>query len=450
MLASPGAAGWRPVPFGAETQAMNYDMTVGEGLILYDGPAVVNEHDVENVQLWFPLVSKDLRLRWTATDSVEHRDKAEITFEYPHLGVCHAEGFVLDNSVVFGTGSGTASGTIDSTVIGDPTALVEHVTSGWVNLPILGATRNRFDDYSTVIEAAGWKAGFSAIQPFSERQRHVRRVGIPVHISHRSGLARVDGAQFTANHALNALHAFQLALSFTLGRFVGPIAPGGYSDGQLRWVLTPAWFCDEGVGAEGIIFPLVSEDFADAVARLATALLSPDADAASIRYLTMHAIVAHTAGLAEQRLMTAQAGLEFYAWHRLVGGQQLSASQARKLSAEERIQRAVNAAQIPDDIPDELEALIDQATDPDESDVPTVGPGVGAWVRNRISHPKDPNKPYAIEGLVFQASLLMREYLELLILHHLGYQGSWRRMYPPGRWAGDSEPVPWSTGLAGP
>ena len=40
-----------------------------------------------------------------------------------------------------------------------------------------------------------------------------------------------------------------------------------------------------------------------------------------------------------------------------------------------------------------------------------------------------------VDRPVFQASLLMREYLELLILHHLGYQGTWRRMYPEGRWA---------------
>lgn len=416
---------------------MNYDVTVGEALILYDGPAVVNGHDVENVKLCFPLVSTDLRLRWTATDGVESLDQAELAFEHPQLGFCHADGFVLD-TVGFGT--------VDSRVIGDPTLLVEYVSLGWVNLPYLGSTHDRFDDYSTVIEAGGWRIGFSPILPFNERERDVRRLGIPVYVSHQSVVSRVDGRRFSADEAQDALCAFQLALSFALGRFVGPIAPSGYGDNALRWVLTPAWFCDEGLGREGIIFPLAGDDFGDAVARLTAALLT--ADAPPIRYLAMHAVVAHTAGLVEQRLMTAQAGLEFYAWYRLVAGQQLSAREAGNLSAAERIQLAVTPAQIPDDIPDELEALIDQATDPGESDVPTIGPGVGTWVRNRISHPKDPHKPYAIEGLVFQASLLMREYLELVILHHVGYQGTWRRMYPAGAWAGDREPVPWSTGPA--
>lgn len=412
---------------------MDYDTKVGEGLHLYNGPAVVNGRDVEDVKLWFPLVSGDLRLRWNAADGVESLDQAELTFEHPQLGSCSADCFVLDT---------TGFGTVNSSVIGDSTALVGHVTSGWVNLPFLGPTGSRFDDYPTVIEAAGWQLGFSAIQPFNERERHVRCVGIPVYVSHRSILLRADGARFSAREALDVLHAFQLALSFALGRFVGPIAPGGHDDG-LCWVLTPAWFCDEGLGREGIIFPLTGEDFGDVIARLATALLI-GTDAEAIRYLTMHAIIAHTAGLVEQRLMTAQAGLEFYAWHRLVEGRQLTATQADKLTAAERIQLAVTAAQIPDNIPDDLDALIDQATDPGESEVPTIGPGVGTWVRNRISHPKDPKKPYAIEGLVYQASLLMREYLELLVLHHLGYQGSWRRMYPGGRWAGDREQVPWS------
>ncbi|MGH7490188.1 MAG: hypothetical protein ACREMY_31965, partial [bacterium] len=198
---------------------MNYDMTVGEGLVLYDGPAVVNGYDVESVRLWFPLVSKDLRLRWKATDGVESLDQAEIAFEHPQLGACRAEGFVLD-TVGFGT--------VDSIVIGNSTALVDYVNSGWVNLPILGPTRDRFDDYSTVIEAAGWKVGFSAIQPFNARERDARREGVPVYVSHQSVLSRVDGARFSADDALEALHAFQMSLSFALGRFVSPIAPSGY------------------------------------------------------------------------------------------------------------------------------------------------------------------------------------------------------------------------------
>ena len=39
----------------------------------------------------------------------------------------------------------------------------------------------------------------------------------------------------------------------------------------------------------------------------------------------------------------------------------------------------------------------------------------------------------------------LREYLELLILHHIGYQSDWRRMYPPGHWNYEREPVPCST-----
>lgn len=405
----------------------------GERLTIYVGPARVNGRADDVLDLWLPLRSGDTQIRWSNTEGVEDLAETTIEFDHPELGSCSVHAAVYD-TVGFGS--------VSSTVIGDPTALVASVELGWTILPWLGAHAGT-ENHPTVIEAAGWRLGMTPVEPFTDRKRVVRRAGIPVYVSHESQLARVDSEPFSPDDALDALHAFQMGLSFALGRFVAPVTPIGRLDGRARWMLTPAWRCDQGLADEGIVFPLIGADLAAVVGGVAQELLGSDRD--HLRYLVMHAVTAHGGAGVESRLTTAQSGLEYYAYSNLVGGGHLSRKEASTLPASHRIDLALEQAQIPTSIPDELEALVDQATHPDEDDVPVTGPGAAAWVRNRIGHPRDPRKPYAIDGLVFHASLLMREYLELLILHHIGYQSDWRRMYPPGHWNYEREPVPWST-----
>lgn len=404
----------------------------GQPLPIYVGPALVNGR-ADTLDLWLPLWFGDTRIRWSSTAGVEDLAEATIEFDHPEFGSCSVQGAVYDTA---------GFGSVSSTVIGDSTASVASVELGWTNLPWLGAY-TRIDEYPTVIEAAGWRLGISPVEPLIDRKRDVRCAGIPVYLSHESQLSRIDDGLFAPDEALDALHAFQLGLSFALGRFVAPVTPTGRVDGRARWMLTPAWRCDQGLADEGIVFPLIGADLAAVVGGVTHELLGSDRD--HLRYLVMHAVTAHGGAGVESRLTTAQSGLEYYSYSYLVGGGHLSRNKASAMPASDRIELALDHAQIPKSIPEELEALVEQAADPAEDNVPDTGPGAAAWVRNRISHPKDPLKPYAIDGLVFHASLLMREYLELLILHHIGYQSDWRRMYPPGHWDYEREPVPWST-----
>lgn len=404
---------------------------LGKPLSIYSGPALVNGSP-DALDLWLPLWSGDTQIRWSITTGVEDLADATIEFDHPEFATCAVQAVVYDTA---------GFGSVSSTVIGDSTALVASVELQWTNLPLLGAHAST-EDHPTVIEAAGWRLGITPVEPFIDRKRDVRRAGLPIHLSHESQLARNDGGRFSPHDALDALQAFQLGLSFALGRFVAPVTPTGHVDGRARWMLTPAWRCDRGLGDEGIVFPLIGADLASVVGGVAQELLGSDGD--HLRYLVMHAVTAHGGAGVESRLTTAQSGLEYYAYSYLVGAGHLSQKEASALPASHRIELALEQAQIPTSIPEALEALIDQATDPYEDDVPDTGPGAAAWVRNRVVHPKDPLKPYAIDGVVFHASLLMREYLELLILHDVGYQSDWRRMYPPGHWSYEREPVPWS------
>ncbi len=43
-----------------------------------------------------------------------------------------------------------------------------------------------------------------------------------------------------------------------------------------------------------------------------------------------------------------------------------------------------------------------------------------------------------------KVKILLLEYLDLALLREIGYAGGWGRLYPPGRWSGTTEPVPWA------
>ncbi len=109
------------------------------------------------------------------------------------------------------------------------------------------------------------------------------------------------------------------------------------------------------------------------------------------------------------------------------------------MTAPARLRTLLVDAQIPPEVPRELDALHELATR-----VGKDGPGAAAWVRDRLVHPKDAGEPYQIGELVWQTAQLLLEYGELLLLHRLGYSGRFKRRYPPHRWAHSSEPVPWS------
>jgi hypothetical protein len=121
-----------------------------------------------------------------------------------------------------------------------------------------------------------------------------------------------------------------------------------------------------------------------------------------------------------------------------------SSAECTVVNATDRITEMLASCSIDTTIPDDLEALLDLATEPGTT-APQSGPGVAAWVRNRLTHPKDPSAPYDIESLVWHTKVLLLEYLDLTLLHEMGYAGGWSRLYPPGRWSGTTEPVPWST-----
>jgi hypothetical protein len=91
-------------------------------------------------------------------------------------------------------------------------------------------------------------------------------------------------------------------------------------------------------------------------------------------------------------------------------------------------------------IPPELDALRAVLSEPGFD-----GPRAVTWLRNRLVHPMDSGEPDRIEHAVLQAWQLSMHYLELLLLHRLGYRGPYLRRFPAGGFAHDRLPGPWSS-----
>ena len=144
--------------------------------------------------------------------------------------------------------------------------------------------------------------------------------------------------------------------------------------------------------------------------------------------------------------MMGAAGLEHLMWQTLVLEGGMSERQYLDQVAHEKLRRLLINAHIPTDIDAELLPVTAKfaAEDQQRQGKALDGPDVVTWVRNRLVHPRGTQeRVYRLEGLVAEVWRLTRHYLALLILHSLGYQGSYRDLRKTRGRAGEVGDVPW-------
>ena len=414
----------------------------GEDIVLYRGDGVV-EGAAGRVNLWvstgrifgprwrLEAASRDVKLE-SSTLSIEHR----------HLGEVEV------SVAVRGTRSGSegplAFGSVGSSHLGG-SAQLESVVVHWMNLPvILPSSGLRVGDTSWSgrwhFEAAGWSFKLDSRPDLSEvlRTAHDQEQGFVM--THVGEIRRSDGQPFGAADVKEAIFAWQLTLSFALGRWVAPAIPVGFSrTGEKVWEEWAPWRCDTLHGHEAWWDTHTADDLKQYATRFVEALLDPS-EGPIVRHLAMHIIAAnHASTTGEGQVMLAIAGLEYLAWVDLVLTGDVSEKKFSKKGAAWRIRKMLRAAEIPLLVPEDLVGLHELAQQENLD-----GPASVVHVRHLIVHPKDPAKPYAIEGLVWQAAQLLMEYGELLLLRRLDYSGRFMKRYPPSRWAHTSEQVPWA------
>ncbi len=410
----------------------------GQSIVLYGGTARVGRVSLAEVGVELAM-RRGLKIRWHTNRPDERLElgRADLGFDHPELGAVKIPVDVL-NSDGWGVCPGGSMGNGEC---------LRRVVVHWVNLPsIWPADVLSLDNRSWIgrwsVQASGWTHTLDSRADHTKVVSQATRDDAPYVVTHVAELTRTDGDAFTGSQAIDVLFAWQLALSFALGRFVAPALPVGFDDQNRRvWEHWAPWRCDTLTGYQAWWDNHTADDLAGFVDNYIAAYLNPKGHDL-VRWMVMHLITANHAGTTgEGKVMLAQAGLGYFAWVTLVLSGTMSRTEYEKLNAAERLRHVLERAGLPPGVPDDLDALYQLA-----HERTLDGPGAAVWVRNRLTHPKDAGEPYRLEGLVWQAAQLLLEYGELLLLHHLEYSGPFMRRYPPGRWSHTNELVPWARG----
>lgn len=313
----------------------------------------------------------------------------------------------------------------------------------WVNLPWIlpaepltdgrGAWAGRW-----AAQGAGWsmvlnsRPDLGRVFPLMEQSHYFAA-------TYTGELRRVDGSSFDVDAAVDALYGWQVALSFALGRWVAPAVPVGFDAvGRRAWELWAPWRCDGVAGYSSWWDSHNGKDLKDFVALFLDAWHDHNRRDL-VQYMCHHFLAANQRSTAlEGRIMLAQAALEYFSWVKYV----LSGIRSRRQHKNTHVahlQELLTAAGIPMELPAVPPELQQFASEEGLSG----GPELVTCLRNRLTHPKDAHEPYRIKHLVFRAWELSMQYVELLLLHELGYRGQFCRRIPPREWVHTREPVPW-------
>jgi hypothetical protein len=346
---------------------------------------------------------------------------------------------------------GDGRGWIPGTSVGDDQAPLDHVVAHWVNLPnILPATglhEHHSDDrwhswtgrWQTT--AGGWAITIDARPDHGSVYREAVDAESFV-ITHTMDLRRSDGTIFTGAEAAQALSGLQYAISFAVGHWTSPAVPVGFApDGTARWSEWGPLHGGRPRRGAGWWVDTRGDDLSAFLAAYFTHWPVPDRRE-PLRFGTTAAILAVETGFVEQRLLTAFAALEMLSWviEVLEGG--MDESKWRGKGSAWRLRRLLTSAKV--DLTLSRGAhpgpLVQFARAEQQQDTPNAL----VLVRDRVTHPKNPRDLYRFKGLVAEASRLACRYLELVILHRIGYRGHIADRTKLGGWLGEADPAPWA------
>jgi hypothetical protein len=164
---------------------------------------------------------------------------------------------------------------------------------------------------------------------------------------------------------------------------------------------------------------LAAAPIADPVRLLGERLSDPKRGRVA-RHLAQSYVASNRGGFLEQRITIAFAALELLSWQRAVLEGGADPDKHDKKGADWRLRALLTNAKVPiTPVPGHLPALKAFASDEGLGDAPKAV----AEVRHRITHPKVLDDLYDREQLLIEAWWLTVRYLELLILHWVGYTG---------------------------
>lgn len=358
-----------------------------------------------------------------------------------------------------------AVGWSNGATFGDREVPLSRVVAHWFNLPNSGGTTTlaaptedggqRWWSGRWVVETGGWAITFDVRPDHARVWKDLHKASRYV-MTHVMEVRRAAGGTFTAEEVEPLLSALHVGVSFALGSWTAPMLPVGVdANGRAVWQEWRAYHCDPArATSPGWWHPLQRSSLAELAGRVVREFADPE-KRALLRLQMMLAIEAtNDRGFLEQRIMTAATGLEHVMWQALVRGGVVTEDQylgydkhqGKRLKAHDKLRMVLEAAEIPADVDESLLpatarfAAVEQTRQGRHLD----GADIVTQIRNQLVHPKGALEAlYEFQGLLTEVWLLSRHYLVLLILHDLGYRGTYRDLRKLEGWAGDVGDVPW-------
>lgn len=419
----------------------------GQSLQIAQGQGEVGSQHVTDLTLELEF-TYDLDVRWSAQVDAD-MEETRLVFQHPTFGPSNAS-MVVTN--VTGSGSNARScGVLQPVAFQDatdPVRVIAHVFNG---PDVLGSevTTRREAGYRHVsrsrirCESGGWALILDARPDLSAALADAKAAQSTC-MTHVAEICRLDGSAFTADQAQCVVDAIGVALSFASGRST-PVALGvGWDEQGLRvWESWKLAACDALAGPRGFLNKHRPEDLIE-VLKWCMEWHSDFSVWEPVRRTIFYYIDALTDGLsAEGSMLLSAAGLDLL-W--TTRPPTLSTATPANAGAHTQLRELLQHALVDTAVPSHLSGLIAATTHLDLRGVclqNADGPCLVTGLRNEFAHPRLEQSVYGVRSAARQGRDLQRHYLELLILHRIGYRGEYVPRLRPGGSSTSSIPVPW-------
>lgn len=279
------------------------------------------------------------------------------------------------------------------------------------------------------VDAGEWIIELEEVEKYTDSEQALREDG-GFAITHIGRVSRVDCKSISYELAVKLTNVLHWWLSFVRGERTGPLFITGIHEEATVWERwqTPvihSWINDR--------------SWLPTRTTIDESIAGPQALGAIFRYLFTlkddereydalgRAIDWYTQSIHERHIgpmtILAQAGIELLTWLTLVHDERISEDGFEKLKAADQLRMALSLAHTDRSVPSSLTVLHQAASKSVKFPVEVDGPGTVVEIRNATVHPKKKER-FDDPHVMVQGGILAIRYLELLILHRSGYQGS--------------------------
>ena len=260
-------------------------------------------------------------------------------------------------------------------------------------------------------------------------------------ITHVMELRRHSGETFTVDDAKEVLSGLHFALSYALGRRACPALPVGFSpEGHATWTSWSPLNADHPELGAQAWWPKHAIQDLEQYLQVFLAIWQDPNHHDQLRFLTSWATAASDGTYIEPRTTIAISALEHLSWIEEVLSGDLDEESWRKKGPSTQMRRLLQRAHV--------NLTIDKTLTPDLAEFAAAneiadGPEAIIKVRHLLTHPKDLAGLYNAGSLIAETSRLACRYLDLTLLHWLGYRGHIRDRTRIRGSAALADRVPW-------